>query len=49
MIIAFANRHEFIELIGAGKVSTMVELGVYEGEFSDHESDMAFDARRLSQ
>jgi hypothetical protein len=36
MIIAFADRHEFIEFIGAGSVSTMVELGVYEGEFSVH-------------
>jgi hypothetical protein len=36
MMFAFANRHEFIELIGAGTVSAMVELGVYEGEFSDH-------------
>jgi hypothetical protein len=36
MIVAFADRHEFIEFIGAGSVSTMVELGVYEGEFSAH-------------
>ena len=36
MIIAFANRHELIEFIGTGATSTMVELGVFEGEFSAH-------------
>ncbi|WP_088348763.1 MULTISPECIES: class I SAM-dependent methyltransferase [Rhodomicrobium] len=36
MIIAFADRHALIEFIGPGAVSTMVELGVFEGAFSDH-------------
>lgn len=36
MIIAFANRHELIEFVGTGVVSTMVELGVFEGEFAAH-------------
>jgi hypothetical protein len=36
MLLVFANRHELVELAGSHPINHMVELGVYEGEFSEH-------------
>ena len=36
MLLVFANRHELVELVASHPINHMVELGVYEGEFSEH-------------
>ena len=36
MLLVFANRHELVELAASHPINHMVELGVYEGEFSEH-------------
>jgi hypothetical protein len=36
MLITFADREELVRAIGPGHIDTMVELGVWEGEFSAH-------------
>lgn len=36
MLLVFANRHELVELAASYPINHMVELGVYEGEFSEH-------------
>ncbi|UXN58946.1 class I SAM-dependent methyltransferase [Phyllobacterium zundukense] len=35
MLITFADRYEMIATLGNGPLDTMVELGVYKGEFAD--------------
>jgi hypothetical protein len=36
MLLVFANRHELVKLLASHPINHMVELGVYEGEFSEH-------------
>jgi hypothetical protein len=36
MLLVFASRFQLIELLGSGPISSIVELGVYEGEFALH-------------
>ena len=36
MLLVFANRHELMGLAAAHPINHMVELGVYEGEFSEY-------------
>ena len=36
MLLVFADRHELVELVASHPINHMVELGVYEGEFSEH-------------
>jgi hypothetical protein len=36
MLLVFANRDELVELAASHPINHMVELGVYEGEFSEH-------------
>ena len=36
MLLVFANRHELVELAASYPINHMIELGVYEGEFSEH-------------
>ncbi len=36
MLLVFSNRHELVELVASYPINHMVELGVYEGEFSEH-------------